>query len=267
MPDETLQTCAYQVVRYTPNLVRDEWVNIGVVLHDPAAKRARVRMIEDDVEFGRVRKLHQQVDENMLRALQSDLEKQFAEHIGDLPGLLAKLDQTLSNLLQLSAQKGVLTQDAEAELDRLYRDHVEPPRFRAAGAPTTRTGIRARINDVFRGAGILRKMERSVRVEEFTFPGDPLRVDYRYRRNGTTGFLQALPLGRDPAQAKVLAFTAEGIRAKLASSEFYAITEVEPRPENDRHRFVSGLLAEKGITVMAIARLPELAQRLGPALR
>jgi hypothetical protein len=267
MPEESLQTCAYQVVRYAPNLVRDEWVNIGVVLHDPAANRARVRIIEDQAEFNRVKRLHPLMDENMLRALQGDLEKQFAEHIGDLPGLLAKLDQTLSNLLQLSAQKGVLTQDAEAELDRLYRDHVEPPRFRAAETANTRTGIRARMNEVFRGAGILRKMERSVRVDEFTFPGDPLRLDYRYRRNGTTGFVQALPLGRDPAQAKILAYTAEGIRAKLASSEFYAITEVEPKPENDRHRFVSGLLAENGISVMPMARLPELAQRLGPALR
>ena len=35
MPDETLQLCAYQVVRYQPNLIRDEWVNIGVLLFIP----------------------------------------------------------------------------------------------------------------------------------------------------------------------------------------------------------------------------------------
>src|SRR2546422_7745431 len=26
------QPCAYHILRYTPNLVRDEWVNIGVLL-------------------------------------------------------------------------------------------------------------------------------------------------------------------------------------------------------------------------------------------
>ena len=35
MPEETLKTCAYHVVRYQPNLIRDEWVNIGVLLFIP----------------------------------------------------------------------------------------------------------------------------------------------------------------------------------------------------------------------------------------
>jgi hypothetical protein len=267
MAEETMHTCAYQVLRYTPNLVRDEWVNIGVLIHDPAEGRVRARLIEDASEFARLRRLHPAADENLLRALPGDLEKQFAEQVADIAGLLARLDQTLSNILQLSPRRGVMTQDAEAELERLYREHVEPPRYRAAAeAVQTRPGIRARMTEVFRGAGLLKKMERSVRVDEYTFPGDPLRMDFRYRRNGTQGFLQALALGRDPAQAKVLAYTAESIRAKAGLSEFYAITEVEPRMENDRHRFVKGLLEEKGISVLAMTRLPDLANRLGPTL-
>ena len=35
MPDDPLKTCAYHVVRYQPNLIRDEWVNIGVLLFIP----------------------------------------------------------------------------------------------------------------------------------------------------------------------------------------------------------------------------------------
>jgi hypothetical protein len=96
-----------------------------------------------------------------------------------------------------------------------------------------------------------------VRVEEFTFEGDPLRLDYAYRRNGTRGFVQALPLGRDPGQAKVLAFTADAIRAKLAKTEFLAISEVEPRPqENARHRFVTGLLEQRDIPVVPLNGWP-----------
>ena len=37
MPEEALQFCSYYVVRYQPNLIRDEWVNIGVLLLDPAS--------------------------------------------------------------------------------------------------------------------------------------------------------------------------------------------------------------------------------------
>jgi hypothetical protein len=35
-PKSTERAYAYRVLRYTPNLVRDEWVNIGVLLIDPA---------------------------------------------------------------------------------------------------------------------------------------------------------------------------------------------------------------------------------------
>ncbi|HXP79246.1 MAG TPA: DUF3037 domain-containing protein [Verrucomicrobiae bacterium] len=57
MPEETLRPCAYHVVRYQPNLIRDEWVNIGVLLFipgggpggepggEPAAGRVRQRWL------------------------------------------------------------------------------------------------------------------------------------------------------------------------------------------------------------------------------
>ena len=101
-------------------------------------------------------------------------------------------------------QKGLLAEDMDAELDRLYRDHVEPPRYtRTFEDLATRNAIRTRANQTFRTAGIWPRLGRHLRVEEFTYPGDPLRIDYSYRRNGTRGFVQALPLGRDPGQAKV----------------------------------------------------------------
>ena len=108
------------------------------------------------------------------------------------------------------------------------------PRYsRAFDDLSTRNAIRTRANQVFRNAGIWPRLARHVRVEEFTFAGDPLRLDYAYRRNGTRGFVQALPLARDPGQAKVLAFTADAIRAKLPHVEFLAVTEMEPRPEEN----------------------------------
>jgi hypothetical protein len=64
---------AYRILRYTPNLVRDEWVNIGVLLSAPETGERRLRLIEDQEEFNRVRRLHPQVDEGLLRRLRDDL--------------------------------------------------------------------------------------------------------------------------------------------------------------------------------------------------
>src|SRR5713226_9113268 len=126
------KACAYRILRYTPNLVRDEWVNIGVLLYDPGSGERRLRLIEEQEEYNRVRRLHPQADETLLRALRDDLEDRFqsASANGSNGGsahwqqLLGKWDDTLSNALQLAPQKGVLAADLDAELERLYADHV-----------------------------------------------------------------------------------------------------------------------------------------------
>jgi len=267
-PDLNRIPCAYQVVRYVPNLLRDEWVNIGVVLFDPASGRVLRHLMEDDGDFSRLHRLLPQADKSLLRRLAEEFEAQLTGANGRALEQLGRLTQTLSNAVQLSPQKGLLAEDLDAELDRLYHDQVEPPRYdRRSEDLSTRNAIRTRVNQVFRSAGVWARLERRVRIEEFTFAGDPLRLDYAYRRNGTRGFVQALPLGRDPGQAKVLAFTAEAIRAKLAKTEFLAVSEVEPQPqENARHRFVTGLLEEHEIPVVPLTRLAEWAQRMRPSL-
>ena len=63
------RACAYRVLRYTPNLVRDEWVNIGVLVFDPHTGERRLRLIEEPEEYARVRRLHPRADEELLRAL------------------------------------------------------------------------------------------------------------------------------------------------------------------------------------------------------
>jgi hypothetical protein len=75
-----------------------------------------------------------------------------------------------------------------------------------------------------------------------------MRLDYGYRRNGTRGFVQILSVSRSPADAKLLAYTAERIRNKARfASEFTAVTDVTLCPDNDRHRFVRDTLRDAGI--------------------
>ncbi len=246
--------CAYRILRYTPNLVRDEWVNIGVLLFDPQTGERRLRLIEEQDEYNRVRRLHPQADENLLRKLRDDLEDRFQSAgpnggSGNWQQILAKWDETLSNALQLAPQKGVIAADLDAELERLYADHVAPQRApNRASAPGSRAQMRSYCSQVFRQARLWERIEKSVRVSEFTFPGDPMRIDYSYRRNGTRGFVQTLSVTRAPADAKLLAYTAERITSKASlKTEFTAVTDVTLNGGNDRHRFVRDTLRDAGI--------------------
>src|SRR5271165_3763593 len=109
------RVCAYRVLRYTPDLVRDEWVNIGVLVFDAKTGERRLRLIEEQEEYARVRRLHPAADESLLRLLRNNLEDRLATashlyggngdaHEGengraDWLRLLGKWEDTLSNVL------------------------------------------------------------------------------------------------------------------------------------------------------------------------
>lgn len=282
---ESLQperTCAYRILRYTPNLVRDEWVNIGVLVYDPQSGERRLRLIEEQEEYARVRRLHPQADEGLLRALRDNLENRFdsapsanghgsnggGSNGAALQDLLRKWDDTLSNALQLAPQKGVISSDLDAELERLYADHIAVPRAaRGVGAPGSRAQMRSYCSQVFRQARLWNKIEKSVRASEFTFPGDPMRIDYSYRRNGTRGFLQSLSVSRAPGDAKGIAYTAERIAAKAAlKTEFTAITDIDLKIENDRNRFVDRTLRDAGIEPVPLDHFAVWVGKLKPLI-
>lgn len=252
----------YRILRYAPNLVRDEWVNIGVLLEetepatssDPSTRRS-IQIIEEDAEINRVRKLHPAADENFLRALPAE----FQARLGDN---LEKLEQTYSNLVQFGPQKAVLAEDFDSELDRLYHEQVAlPPRARGGVVEGARAWIRNKLNDVFRRHRVLGKMERRVKVERFTHPGDPTRIDYAYR-NGVEGFLQSVLLNRDVTQAKVLAYTAEAVRKALPKSEFTAITDADPSASDERHQFIVKLFEDQKIRIVPVGRVELFAEEL-----
>jgi hypothetical protein len=264
---------AYHILRYVPDLVRDEWVNIGVLVFNPRTGERRLRLIEEQVEYNRVRRLHPTVDETVLRALRDDLEDRLDPQTDDGPAIslqkiLRKCDETLSTTLQIAPQKGVLADDLDAELERLYSDHVAVPRPHSrVGQPGSRATIRAYCAQVFKQARIWDRIEKSVRVAEFTFPGDPSRLDYSYHRNGTRGFVHTLSVTRAPQDAKSLSYNVRHIAEKARyHTEFTAVTDVALSRDNDRQRFVIDTLREVGIEPVPTEGLAVWVAKLQPSL-
>ena len=270
--------CAYRILRYTPNLARDEWINIGVLVYDPRSGERRLRLIEEQEEFTRVRRLHPEADESLLRALRNNLEDRFDAAGGSsgegangnaLQELLRKWDDTLSNALQFAPQKGVISSDLETELERLYGDHVALPRTPSrVGSPGTHAQMRSYCSQVFRQARIWDRMQKSVRASEFTYPGDPMRIDYSYRRNGTRGFIHTLSVSRAPGESKGISHTWEAITAKSAlKTEFTVVTDIDLKEQNDRNRFVDRTLREAGIEPVALDHFAVWVGKLKPMIQ
>src|SRR5258706_15293725 len=100
MPQPNVYPMAYHVVRYTPNLVRDEWVNIGILLFDPASGRVLRRLVEEPAEMARVRRLHPAADEALLRGLPEEFDAQIGSPGRTPAEQLGRLGQTLPNAVQ-----------------------------------------------------------------------------------------------------------------------------------------------------------------------
>ncbi|MGH9733434.1 MAG: DUF3037 domain-containing protein [Candidatus Acidiferrales bacterium] len=266
-----MATFRYRILRYTPNLIRDEWVNIGVLLEDAEQSPARtarqaMRVIEESAEIARVRRWHPDADESVLRMLPSEFGAILQAPAVNGIAPMAKLEQTMSNLLQFSPVKGLIAEDFDAELDRLYREHVAPPpRARGGIVESARGWIKARLDDVLRRRRVPR-LERRISVEQFTEPGDSFRFDYGYQ-NGVRGFLHALAIGRDPVQAKVLAYTANRVRLRVPDCEITAITEVDPATDNRRHAFVARLFEDSRIAIVPLNRVEKFAEELRQRLQ
>jgi hypothetical protein len=251
----------FHVIRYTPSLVRDEWVNIGILLFDADSGELRLRLIEGPAEFARIRRLQPGVDEQAIRHLRDHLQDRFSAFLqserqekGDSAGpgevlqhLIDLWNATLSNGIQLRSAKAVYADDIDLEMDRLYGEQVAPAqKEKRPGASESHPSLRNYCSQVWKQAGLWGKIAKSVRVEPYTFPGDPMRIDYSYQRNGTRGFVHCLSVSHSPRDCKEYAYTARLIAQKVPS-EFAAVTDVELRHEVARHRFVLDTLNDGGI--------------------
>lgn len=258
---EKYKRCQFVILKFVPNLVRDEAVNVGVVLYNPDERELALRLTDN---FRRVKRLHPWADVELLAGLEADFEQRVAERVDDLGAYLELLEQTLSNALQLTPPRACLTENPAEELDRLYTSYVQEPRLPgrlAAAIENTRAWIRQRVQDAFKRAGVLARMQRRVSVEEFTYKGDNFRMDFGYRTNGTLGFVHALALERDITTAKVLAYTASHIRARVPAV-FTAIVEREMDERIDSHVLIRRILDEQQISVQPIAAIDQFAASL-----
>ena len=68
--------------------------------------------------------------------------------------------------------------------------------------------VRNYCSQVWPQAQLWNRIEKAVRVSEFTFPGDPMTLDYGYRKNGTCGFVRTL--------CKLFPYTADRIAGRFS---------------------------------------------------
>src|SRR5215471_20760682 len=111
--------CKFFLLRYVPDAVKNEFVNIGLVLLPPAG-RPELRFSKD---WSRVKALDPQADVELLEAFREEISRE-----NDVELVLRKIEDSFSNGLQASESKACLAVSPAQEADALARMYLETPR-------------------------------------------------------------------------------------------------------------------------------------------
>ncbi|WP_058187372.1 DUF3037 domain-containing protein [Terracidiphilus gabretensis] len=270
------RNCEFQLLRYVPDAVRNEFVHIGVILREPGTgEPVQVRFTRD---WRRVRCLDPEADTAMLEGMENELRRTLsAEPEGKLKQILS---ESLSLNVQMTEPKGYLAESLPAGVEELMRLYVEPPPRERVSKLRGRSAIQAAMRGEFERAGVWELMRKQIRASEYTRPGDPLRIDAGYRPNGIIRMFHAVSLEPGVEMAKVLAFSAAGLRAGVeriekASLELTAIIEpaakvraTEDEPERlELYRFGVETMEEHSIRVLTTSDLGRVAETARRELR
>ena len=252
--------CEFFLLRYAPDAVRDEFVNVGVVLYENGGQWADVRFTKD---WKRVRCLDPEADVEMLEGLEREIKERIAEGAESREWLLHRMADTFSNAIRLTPAKAVLAESPQEELGRLAELYLERVK-RGARTVSGRMQIYQAMRGEFERQGVWRLMRHNVAAAQYTHRGDPLKIDAAYRPNGTVHMYQALSLEAEVNAAKALAFSyprlREGIlREEQAESVLTAVVESEINREDDETMFALETLRESRITVATVAEMPRIA--------
>ena len=280
--------CEFFLIRYVPDVVKGEFVNIGVLLREAGAATADSAVVRFTRDWSRVKCMDADADIGLLEALEGEIGARLvtvgADGVGIKP-VVEILQDTLANSVQMTEVKACLAESLPAEIEQLMKMYVEPLKVKVERKRTGRAAIAGAMRMEFERAGVWRLMRKRIAASAYTRVGDPMRIDCGYRAvekiaspGGMIRMFQALSLEGDVEAAKGLAYSApqlrEGVeRVEAARLELTAV--VEPlRAVSDtedeameRYRFGVEAMEREAIRVVTLSDLARVAETARMELR
>jgi hypothetical protein len=262
------RNCEFQLLRYVPDAVRNEYVHIGVILREQGnTEPGTVQFTRD---WRRVRCMDPEADIPLLESMESELRRRLQN---DPDGRLMRLlDESLSLSLQMTEPKAYLAESLPAGMEELMRLYVDPPPRDHGQRLSGRAAIQAKMRTEFEHAGVWDLLRKKIAASLYTRAGDPLRIDVGYRPNGVIRMFHAVSLEPGVEMAKVLAFSAAELRTGVervekAQLELTAVIEpalrlgaTDEAPERlQMYRFGVETMEEHQIRVLTTSDLGRVA--------
>jgi len=271
----TRKQCDFFLVRYVPDPVRNEFVNIGVLLRE--AGQSGQTLVRFTRDWARARCVDPDLDVAMLEGLESELRVRLIDQGAKAQAMMRVLEDSFSNAIQITEPKTYLAESMVSGVEELMRVYIEPRKRQASVRKSGRQAIHAKMRSQFERVGVWELMRKRIAISGYTKPGDPLRIDCGYRPNGVVRMFHAVSLDSDTEWPKVLAFSSAAIRegvARVENAKLELTAVVEPiaevtsdREDVDRmeqYRFSVETMEAQDIRVLTtndLSRVAEAAQK------
>ncbi len=241
----------FRLLRYAPNRVAEEFYNLALLLYSGEGRLLDARFAPD---FQRLR-CHPLADLPYLRELRKEFdERRLAGEA--FTGYVTALVENLSQGLQITEERAFLGGEALEEMERLAGVFLATPKRReiAAGAPAegTRRWVLGRMRHCFEIYHLLGRFDADVEVGSCVSPRFRFHLDYAYKPNGHTHYLQGLSAQHDLNDAGRLCFVFDRLRAHQQVRMTAIVGDA--LPEDTRE-----LLASSQIRPWPVSKLDELA--------
>lgn len=261
------------LLRYVPDAVKDEFVNIGLVMIEESKQGSTFADARFTQDWDRVLCLDPQADIEMMQAVEREIRRRVVD-VRNCALVMQSLNDSFSNLLQVSGMKGCMTEDPQREMETMARLYFERERAAGKRVVTGRQKILGIMHEEWGRQGIT-KFLQSVPVAKFTKPGDPFKFDFGYRLEGRNELklFHAVSLRANVNAAVTLAARfpkiAEGMRRsdELLESVLTAVVDDGLEQGESEIGFALGMMRENGIEVRPVAEMPRIAEAARLELR
>jgi len=262
------------LLRYVPDAVKDEFVNIGLVMIEATANGTGFADLRFTRDWRRVLCLDPQADIETLQALESEIRKQVVE-VRNCESIMRVLNDSYSNLIQLSGAKGCLTLDPSQEIEKMAKMYLERMRGEVEHALTGRQTILVAMRRAWEQAGVKKLLNPFV-MSDYTDLGDPLKFDFGYRVGEEIKLFQAVSLKVNLDSAMMLAARYPEVREAIENApkveargmpSLMAVVDEGLDRSRKEIGFVLRTMEKNGLLVRSVTEMPSIAEAAKRELR
>jgi hypothetical protein len=246
--------------------MRESAVDIGFVMWESGESVTGSAEVHFTDDWRQVLCMDADADIEWLEAMERDLRVELSQ-TEDRAGLLKRIQESCSQMVQLSSTKMLAARDM-AQAARMLSETLLEPRGRS-GQPRLVKSARQRIWETarraFEDAGVWEQMMKEIAVAPYTGAGDPLKIDFGYRVAKEVKMFHAVSLRKNVEQAISLAYRfpklADGVlRERNEVARLTALVD-EYDAGGAQVGFALGQFAEFGVGVETVGKMGEVAER------